>query len=55
MKPEETNNLKMQKLNEALNFAREADRKIQKYDRASEKLAEKWQKKVEAQTNQVNK
>ena len=45
----------MQKLNEALNFAKEVDRKIQEYDRASEKVAEKQQKEIEEQKDRVNK
>ena len=55
MKPEQTNNLKIQDLNEALNFAKEVNRKIQEYNLASEKVAEKWQKKVEGQRNKANK
>ena len=55
MKPEEVKELKIQELNEALNFAREVDKKIKEYDLASEKVAAKWQKKVEFQKNKVNK
>ena len=55
MKPEEVKELQIQELNEALNFAKEVDEKIKKYNRASEKVAAKWQKKVEEQNNKVNK
>lgn len=55
MKPEKTNKLKMQELNEALNFAKEVDNKIQEYDLTSEKVAAKWQKRVNTRKNKVNK
>ena len=48
MKPQ-----KIEKLNKALNFAQEVDRKIQNFNDSSAKVAEKWQKKVEDRVQKI--
>jgi uncharacterized protein YoxC len=46
----ETNNKKMQALDEALKFAQEVDKKIQGFNNSSAEIAEKWQNKAEEKT-----
>lgn len=46
MKSPEINN-KMRAFYEALEFAQKVDKKIQKFNTSSARVADKWQKKVE--------
>ena len=47
--------LDQKKLDEALDYAQQVNKKIQEFDFSSGKVAEKWQKKVENQEKKVNK
>ncbi|MEL6441502.1 MAG: hypothetical protein AAFQ80_19900 [Cyanobacteria bacterium J06621_8] len=54
MRSQKPNNTNIQELNEALKFAKEVGQKIQEYDRVSEQVAEKWQRRAETK-KQANK
>jgi hypothetical protein len=45
--PPEINEQKLQELNEAVEFAKQVDEKIQKFNFSSAQVAEKWQQKAE--------
>jgi hypothetical protein len=52
MKSKEINEQKLQELNEALEFAKQVDRKILEFNLSSARVAEKWQQKAETKISQ---
>ncbi|MGF1542703.1 MAG: hypothetical protein ACFCU5_20060 [Pleurocapsa sp.] len=50
--PPEINEQKLQELNEAVEFTKQLDEKIQKFNLSSAQVAEKWQQKVQNKDKQ---
>ena len=54
MKSHKADKRTIQELNEALDFAKEIDEKLQDFDVSSARIADKWQKKVEDRVKKIS-